>query len=304
MRTRSLLLLLLFCFLTLMVWASPRRHSHGLTIVNWSNTNSENCEDQLQVSYDGMPATYAEETKTLPNQPLEVTASENGGIHVTDWNQPNFSIKLCKAAVGADASEFLKSIKLDLSGGHLTVKTPARDFGDRWTTAILIKAPVGAKLDLSVTNGGITLYKTNANTTAHAVNGGIDLEGVHGTVNAEAVNGGISIENSSGNVTARVQNGGLDLKLGKSWVGGKLIASSENGGLEVEVPSNFASPIEVSTSQHTSMECSAEICKRAQRTWNDERRYFRLGSGEPVVKASTENGGVEISDVRPGDGEI
>ena len=303
MRQRFLVLLLPFCFFTVVLGASPR-HSHGLTIVNWGNTNSENCEEQLQVSYDGMPATYAEETKTLPNQPLEVTASENGGIHVTDWDQPNFSIKLCKAAVGADTTEFLKSVTLNLSGGRLTVKMPVRDFGDRWTTAILIKAPVGAKLDLSVTNGGITLYKTNANTTAHAVNGGIDLEGVHGTVNADAVNGGISIESSGGNVTARVQNGGINLKLGKSWEGGKLLASSENGGLSVEVPGNFASPLEVSASQQTSIECSAEICQKAQRTWDDDRRYFRLGSGEPVGKATTENGGVDITDIRPGEDEI
>lgn len=302
MRQRSLLLLP-FCFLTMIVWASPR-HSHGLTIVNWGNTNSENCEDQLQVSYDGIPTTCAEETKTLPNQPLQVTASENGGIRVTDWDQPNFSIKLCKAAVGGDASEFLKSVTLDLNGGRLTIKTPMRDFGDRWTTAILIKAPAGAKLELSVTNGGITLYKTNANTVAHAVNGGIDLEGVHGTVSADAVNGGISVENSGGNVTARVQNGGIDLKLGKSWEGGKLLASSENGGLSVEVPSNFASPLEVSASQHTSIECSAEICQKAQRTWDDDHRYFRLGTGQPVVRATTENGGVDISDVRPGEDEI
>src|ERR1051326_173575 len=300
---RCSLLLLPFCLFTTIVWASPR-HSHGLTIVNWGNTNSESCEDQLQVSYEGMPTTYAEETKTLPNQPLQVTASENGGIHVTDWDQPNFSIKLCKAAFGTDASEFLKSVRLELNDGRLTVKTPMRDFGDRWTTAILIKAPARAKLKLSVTNGGITLYKTTANATAHAVNGGIDLEGVYGTVNADAVNGGISVENSGGNVTARVQNGGIDLKLGKSWEGGKLVASSENGGLSLEVPANFASPLEVSASQHTSNECSAEICQKAQRTWDDDRRYFRLGSGEPVVKASTENGGVDISDVRPGDDEI
>lgn len=303
MRTRRQLLVLPFCFMTAMVWASPR-HSHGLTIVNLSHVSSDNCEDQLQVSSDSTPATYAEDTQALPNQPLTVTASENGGIRVSDWNQPNYSIKLCKAAVGADASEILKSISLSVTGGNVSVKAPARDFGDLWTTSIIIKAPAGAKVDLSVTNGGIALYHTNATTTAHAVNGGIDLEGVHGTVEAEAVNGGISVDNSSGNVTARVENGGLDLKLGKSWEGGKLVASSENGGLSVEVPSNFASPIEVSASQHTSMECSAEICKKAERTWDDERRYFRLGSGDPVVKASTENGGVEISDVSPGADEI
>jgi hypothetical protein len=95
--------------------------------VNWGHANSDNCEDNLQVRYEGAPATYAEETKTVPNQPLEVTASENGGIHVTDWDQPNFSNKLCKAAVGADANEFLKSITLDVNGGHVTVKAPASD---------------------------------------------------------------------------------------------------------------------------------------------------------------------------------
>ena len=294
MRTRRFLL----CLLTISLAAplgAQRRHSHSININRLGFRGNDICEDQLMISEDGEPGIYAEETRSLANQPLNVTASKNGGVSVTDWDQPQFSIKLCKAAAGENAKELLSQISLSVDGGRISVNGP--EFQSDWSASILIKAPAGAKLELHAKNGGISLFKTNATVTAHAVNGGIALAHVHGTVDAEARNGGISVDDSGGNVIARVENGGISLRLGSSWDGGKLVASSENGGINVELPGDFRSSLELAGSGHSYMECHAQACDHGQRTWDDEHRYFRIGSGEPVVKASTENGSVEVSDV-------
>ena len=295
---RKLALLLATIFAAVVSYAAPR-HVRGMSMTN-SDPASTRCEDHLIMNTDDSYQTfYGEESRTLPNEPLEVTASQNGGISVTKTTANEYSIKLCKAVVvdnQSDARNLLSQISLAIGSGKVTVNGPEREDGERWSTVIMISAPANSKLDLKVGNGGISLYKTLSEVAAHAINGGISLNGVHGTVNATAVNGGISIADSGGNVTARVQNGGISLVLPHSWQGGTLDASSVNGGISVDLPKDFSSPIEIATSQHTPISCDGLVCGLAQRTWDDERRYFRLGSGTPIVKATTENGGISIHD--------
>src|SRR5437868_4520179 len=79
--------------------AQETRHHGSSVTVNESDTDS--CERQIRMYSDDHPFTaYAEETKNLPNQPLTVTASRNGGIHVRNWEKSEFGIKVCKAASG------------------------------------------------------------------------------------------------------------------------------------------------------------------------------------------------------------
>jgi hypothetical protein len=87
----------------------------------------------------------------------------------------------------------------------------------------------------------------------------------------------------------------LNIELAEQWTGAGLDASTHNGGLSVKVPQNFKSSLEVASLGHGPVRCKAAACDQGQRTWDDDRKYFRIGSGTPVVRASTVNGGVSIS---------
>src|SRR5207302_4505745 len=108
--------------------------------------------------------------KNLPNQPLTVTASKNGGIHVRNWEKAEFGITVCKAAAGnsdAEAQRMPSQISLSAQNGVVTVTGPERqtsddDNGPVWTASLLIFAPVGSTMDLSAHNGGISLTRVNA----------------------------------------------------------------------------------------------------------------------------------------------
>src|SRR4051812_17295971 len=264
------------------------RHSSHSGSMNINQSDSDSCEGQIRMSSDDHPySAYGEENKTLPNQPLTITASKNGGIRVRNWDKNEFAIKVCKAATGdsdAAAQQLLSQITLSAVNGVVTINGPGRDTsgdyddGPSWAGSLIIFAPVGSTMDLNAHNGGISLLHVNANVTGHTVNGGISLSQTSGKADLEAHNGGVSIKDCSGDVKATVQNGGISIKLAGDWQGGSLVASTHNGGVIVEVPKDFHSSLEIASTGHGSIRCESSACDSMQRTWNDrDDRILRIG---------------------------
>ncbi len=259
---------------------------------------SDDCTERLRVYNDDFRTTVRdEETRTIPNQPLNITAEHNGGIRVTTWDKAEFSLKLCKQVSVDDEAEgrrLLAATKIAVEGGNVSVSAP--ESGDRHSlgTLLLVKAPRDAKLDLRVYNGGVSLTNFTGTATAHAHNGGIALRRSTGKLSVEAHNGGISIKDCGGDIDATVENGGLSISLPEHWEGKGLEAHTRNGGLVVVVPKNMSSGVEVSGSNHTSIICKGDACDNAERTWDSSRRILRFGGSNPQIRATTVNGGIVI----------
>jgi len=262
---------------------------------------SDDCSDHLQnYGHRYNSIVRDEETRSLPNQPLNFVAERNGGIQISTWDKPDFSVKLCKEVAGysdAEGRKLLADIKLSIEGATVSVNSPQHgdDYGDyNVNTLLLIKAPKDAEVTMKVRNGGISVRRFTGTAEAKAVNGGISLKESRGKLTARAENGGISIQDCGGDVVANVQNGGLSINLPQQWEGRGLDAHTQNGGLVIGIPRNFSSGLEVSASNYVSIICKDDACANGQRTWDDERRIFRIGSGSPQVRASTVNGGIVI----------
>jgi hypothetical protein len=295
--------LFLLCILSLALYApalfADTHHGHNLTI-NSGDSDSTSCDDHLRISSDELDANVkGEEVKTLPNQKLNVSGDHNGSIHLTNWERPEVELKLCKS-VAADnettAREALKQISISIQNGQVSVTGPERNDHLNWASLIMIQAPRGANFILSAHNGGISIRSFSGEIEAETVNGGISLKNSDGKAQVRARNGGISIQNCNGDVHAEVQNGGLSLKLADDWQGTGLEASTRNGGVMVSIPKTFHSSLEIAASNHTQMLCRGDACNLGQRTWDDERKIFRIGSSPAKIKASTVNGAVVISD--------
>jgi DUF4097 and DUF4098 domain-containing protein YvlB len=279
--------------------SAGQTRSHTDSITMNDDSRSDDCVEHLRVSNDSYSANVRdEELRTVPNQPLTITAEHNGGIQVTNWDKPEISLKLCKQAAADDESTARKALsetKLEVNGNNVSVSSPEHDDGYSVGTLLLVKAPKGATLDLAVHNGGISVRGFNGQVKAHARNGGISFKNSSGTLTAEAQNGGVSIKDCGGDVNANVQNGGLSISLPERWEGKGLEAHTHNGGLVVALPKNLATGVEVASSEHTSIICKDDVCDNAQRTLdNDGRKMLRFGSGSAQVHATTINGGVVI----------
>lgn len=272
--------------------------SHNSSVTMNDDSTGDDCAQHLRVYNDDFRASVrGEEARTVPNQPLTINAEHNGGIQVTTWDKPEISLKLCKQIAGEDeaaARRALNDTKLEISGGSVTILAPEYGEDHSVGTLLLVKAPKGATLDMSVHNGGISLNGFDGTAKAHAKNGGIAFKRSTGTLTAEAQNGGISIKDCSGDVNVRVQNGGLSLSLPEQWEGKGLEAHTQNGGLTVAVPKKLNTGVEIATSEYTSIICKDDACNDAQRTWDNGHKMLRFGSGNPLIHATTVNGGVVI----------
>jgi hypothetical protein len=294
------LALLAFALSTIAIAGDDRHWGHNLN-TSTTNADSYDCQDHIHISSSDLPVTaHNEESITLPNTALTVTASQNGGIHVRNWDKNEISVKLCRAAAArteGDAQRVLGEVHLNNSAGRISVEGPDSAYRDdvAWSSVLLILAPKGATMELSAHNGGISLKSFDGNVTGHAINGGISLSQTTGKINVEAQNGGISIKDCGGDVKATVQNGGLSIQLGENWNGSGLEARTHNGGLVVEIPRDFHSSLEVSTGEHASLICQSDVCANGERTWDDNGRIFRIGSN-PIIHASTVNGGTVIKE--------
>jgi DUF4097 and DUF4098 domain-containing protein YvlB len=287
--------------------AGEHHSRNSSTVTMNDDSSSDDCRDHLRVGNDDYRSNVRdEEVKSIPNQPLTISAEHNGGIQVTTWDKPEVSLKLCKQIAIDDESEgrkLLAETRLEINGSKISVHAPEADHHSLGTV-LLVKAPKGANLNLSVHNGGVSLSGFTGTAEAHAQNGGISFRRSNGKLTAEAENGGISIKDCGGEVSAKMENGGLSIALPERWEGKGLEAHARNGGLVVSVPRNFSGGLEVVASEHTSIICKDDICNTGERTWDSGRKMFRIGGANPQVRATTDNGGIVIEERGHSRGEL
>ena len=48
------------------------------------------------------------------------------------------------------------------------------------------------------------------------------------------------------------------------------------------------------------MSCAASVCDQVRKTWDNRERRMEYGSGSPVLKISTENGPIAVTDRQGG----
>jgi hypothetical protein len=301
---RNALLAILALLLILPVAARTNRHSRSVNINISTDDDDEitSC-DQIRVRFDGEAAVMREEVLPAGNvRSLRGQASTHGGIRVTGWDRPDWSVKACVAS--ASGFEGSSRMRPYLRGTELGVE--GNDDDDRSVIYFLIRAPRNAVLDLEAHNGALGIQGISGSLTARTENGPITLTSVSGTVNATAQNGPIDFAGSAGKVRLAAQNGPVTVKLtGSSWTGGNLDASTENGPICLRIPRDYRSGVVVESDGHGPISCRAEACRQAKRTWgndddswNDDGSFRRieLGSGAQIVKMSTNNGPVTVKE--------
>src|SRR5260370_27396939 len=118
----------------LCVWvakAGEHKGTYGSSVTMNDENSSDDCAGHLRLYNDDFRATVRdEETRSLPNQPLTITGEHNGGIQVTTWDQPEFSIKLCKQVAAGDESEgrrVLSEAKNADNSSNVSVRSPTAE---------------------------------------------------------------------------------------------------------------------------------------------------------------------------------
>jgi hypothetical protein len=185
--------------------------------------------------------------------------------------------RIAKGVTDTAARELLPRIEIkeDVTPDRVSVDTARMSgimFGAAYEVRYHVRAPRGAAVDASNTNGLVSITDMSGKVVAHTTNGGVTAKGLSGGVDARATNGGVNVELASlgsDRVTLRTTNGGVTLTVPES-ARADVSASCTNGGISV-------SGVKMEVSEQS-------------------RRHLegKLNGGGTPIELHTTNGGVRL----------
>ena len=215
----------------------------------------------------------------MPGGPLNVDAGQNGGIVVEGWDGNDIRVRAVVQGSARDAArarEIASQVQVTAGGGRVYATGPTLDRREWWSVSYRINVPKRNDLDLRASNGGITIVNVNGNMRFDTTNGGVKLQDIGGRVNGETRNGGLSV-----------------ILSGDRWDGEGLDVETSNGGVTLNLPENYNAELETRT-VNGGLRIDFPVTVQGDLTG---RRGLNttLGSGGPLVRVRTTNGGVRIA---------
>ena len=217
-----------------------------------------------------------EQTLALSGGTIAVDGKPNGGVSVKGWDQNQVLVRArvqTAAPTAAEAEALGRQIRVETSGAKIFASGPENRRDYNWNVSYEVFVPRRADLSLETTNGGIAIADVNGRIDFNAMNGGVVLKRVGGMVRGSTMNGGLVVELA-----------------GERWDGDSLDVSTTNGGVILSVPENYSANLQTGTVNGS---VSVDFPITVQGLIN-KQIAVNLGSGGPMVKAMTTNGGVHL----------
>jgi DUF4097 and DUF4098 domain-containing protein YvlB len=211
-----------------------------------------------------------------PQSKLSVDGGTNGGVSFHGWDRNEVKVVAMIQANASDdkqAEALAKQITVSTEGGRIHADGPSSQRRSWWSVSYEIYVPRRSNLEAATQNGGVS---------AESIEGDLDLR---------AVNGGIRVDDVAGDVRGETTNGGVSATLsGSSWRGRGLDLRTTNGGVSLTIPHVYNARLETGTT-NGGMNIEFPIMVQGM---IGKRIQTQLGSGGPIVRVVTMNGGVRV----------
>lgn len=215
-------------------------------------------------------------------------ANVNGRITINSWDQARVHVVAIKKASGDrdDAQRFMKEMRVEMQprDGGLTVTTvhPHREasgffdwlLGDHVDGSVTYEVTVPRMMNVDVSN----------------TNGRISLSQVTGEIELDTTNGRIEVERCAGSIDASTTNGSIHAELVRVTKGQPLRFDTTNGRISLTLPRDAALDVDAGTT-NGSISTDLPIT-----TMDKDRNSLRgtINGGGTRLRARTTNGGIEI----------
>ncbi|MCW5964955.1 MAG: DUF4097 family beta strand repeat protein [Bryobacterales bacterium] len=225
---------------------------------------------------------------TLPNgQRLEVL-DINGGIDVTPAVGNAVNVRAEKTVRRGSINDV--EIKVEQESGGIVVCTLYRrsdgSFPSGCRDTNKSRGSNGKNSDVRVQYS--IQMPALANLAAKTVNGAISVRGLKADVEANTVNGDVNVE-TAGRAQAKTVNGKVEAKIGK--LDQNSTFSTVNGRIVVSMGAAVNAQVEMAT---VNGKIETDFPITIQGTMSRRKLQGRIGSGGPLLKLSTVNGGIRI----------
>ena len=250
----------------------------------------------LAITLLATAASAAEKSETIdrtfdvrPGAKLRLS-NVNGRITIGSWDQPRVRVVAVKEAKGDrdDVARYLKEMKVQMAqtAGGLTVTTvqPKQDGGFG-----IFDWLVGDHVNGQVTYD-LTVPRT-MNVDVSNTNGTISVKDITGAFELDTTNGKIECERCSGSMDASTTNGSIDAELVRVAKGQPLRFETTNGRISIALPKDAAMDVDAGT---TNGSISSDLPITTQ---EKDRNTLRgtINGGGTRLRARTTNGGISIT---------
>src|SRR4029453_1671434 len=269
----AFLLLVLFS-LTAPVWATMRDNRD--TQLTCNNISRE-------ISRERSLSCEVRESNLGPSGRLEIEPGHNGGITVKGWAQNSVLVRArleAWAENDMEARNIASQIRVETAGGQIRATGPDFDGflrSDRyrsWAVSFEVFTPWNTDLTMGAHNGGIMISDIPGRFDFQSHNGGVRLARVAGDVKGGAPKGEI--------------NGDLNEH---TWEGSHRKPPPHNGGVTLLLPASYPASLETESNRGR-LDSDFPVTVRGR--LDDNNLNFNIGSGGPVIKVSTHNGGIRL----------
>lgn len=243
--------------------------------VELGNTAQDDlCRDQS--SHDRGWFCEVREFRFSPGDIRGVDAAPNGGIHVQGWDRNEVLVRArvqAHAWSDEEAMDLVSEVQIETSRSMLESDGPRTGRNESWSVSYWVSMPRNSDLEMSTTNGGISIDDVTGNLGFHTTNGGVTLRNVGGDVRGRTTNGSVRVELS-----------------GSEWDGRGLDVQTTNGSVRMLIPDGYnAELVSGTTNGGMTIDFPITVSGRI-----DRRIRTDLGRGGPTIRAVTTNGGVVI----------
>jgi hypothetical protein len=238
----------------------------------------------------------------------------NGRTCVIGEERSDIEVIVAKTAraESADAArELLGEIRLvhgmDGDALGLDVEVP-RKWNRRGHANLELHVPRETNVDVSVSNGKITITSLRGRVRARSSNGSVTIDDVAGDIEvattnakvccamtcgrlmARSSNGKIELDDHRGSVDASTSNGLIRVSMDEIGKAGVQLATS-NGRILLELPEDANADVDIRVDNGV-IRNDRTLCK-ATRASNGQVRG-QLGAGGPLIKLRTSNGSISL----------
>ena len=179
-----------------------------------------------------------------------------------------------------EARNIASQIRVEAAGGQIRATGPDFDGflrSDRyrsWTVSFEIFTPWNTDLTMGSHNGGIT------------------ISDIRGRIDFQSHNGGVRLARVAGDVKGETHNGEINAELnGNTWEGRQLELSTHNGGVTLLLPASYSASLETESNRGR-LDSDFPVTVRGR--LDEKNLNFNIGSGGPLIKVSTHNGGIRL----------
>jgi Putative adhesin len=218
-----------------------------------------------------------------PSGRLQIEPGHNGGITVKGWAQNSVFVRArleAWAENDIEARNIASQIRVETAGGQIRATGPDLDGflrSDRyrsWAVSLEIFTPWNTDLTMESHNGGIT------------------ISDIRGQIDFQSHNGGVRLARVAGDVKGETHNGEINVELnGNTWEGRQLELSTHNGGVTLLVPASYSASLETESNRGR-LDSDFPVTVRGR--LDEKNLNFNIGTGGPLIKVSTHNGGIRV----------